>query len=113
MTRATDKDLGELHGKVARVMSGALASFEAAQDAYVKIVERAKATDDDELLPDIPEMPVAPAPLLNVIRQFLSDNKITAAPEDSKDLQELENRLKNNRARRRAVGNVIHLDVDD
>lgn len=111
MSRATEKELGELHGRVARVMNKALENTEIAQDVYQTVAENIR-NSPDELVTELPEVPVVSAPLLSAIAKFLSDNKITAAPEDSKDLKDLQDRLAQKR-KKRAVGNVVHMDFDE
>jgi len=90
---ATEEVLGELHGKVATVMTGALATIEKAQDAYLKAESPTGAA------------PEVSAPLLGVITKFLNDNKITCVPAESTDMSDLAKRLAN---KRKSVGNVVH-----
>jgi hypothetical protein len=80
-------------------MTRALEHFEAAQEAY-------DPTKEDSVLPEVN------ASLMSVITKFLNDNKITATPEDSQEMSELAETLANKRkgARRRQVGNVVHMD---
>lgn len=90
---AKEEALGVLHAKVAKVMSGALDVFEDQQDEYLR-----------GNLEDAPEVN---ASLLSVITKFLADNKITCVPEESAEVSELAERLKNKRRKR--VGSVVHL----
>ena len=96
---ASENELGTLHSKVAKVMTKALDNFVAAQDNFDPSVEGA-------ILPEVN------ASLMSVITKFLNDNKITATPEDSKEMSELATTLANKRQRskRRQVGNVVHMD---
>lgn len=87
--------LGELHVKVARVMHQALDVVDVAQSRYL---------EDEEAID--PPAPIS-APLLSVITKFLSDNSITAAPEESAGMSDLAQRLK---SKRRSVGNVAHIE---
>lgn len=96
---ATEGQLGELHNRVAAVLTKALRVVEKAQDAYLE--------EDVPLEP----MPEVSAPLLSVATKFLADNKITCVPEESEALTDLEATLKAKRERkdrkRLSVGNVI------
>jgi hypothetical protein len=95
---ATESALGELHGKVAKVMTRALDQLEKQQDEW----EQAQALD-------VVEPPPAVNPsLLSVMTKFLSDNKITCDPADSGAMSELEKKLAERRTKRR-VGNVTHI----
>lgn len=101
---ASETVLGELHSKVARVMTQALDVYDTAQEIYLNT-----ARDKIEEGQVIPE-PVLSAPLLGVMTKFLADNKISCVPADSKELSDLEKRLKSKRKRVASVGNVVHLD---
>lgn len=94
---ATEEALGELHGKVAKVMSNALDVAEKAQEVYLEAEGE-----------DIGPPPEVPASLMSVITKFLADNKISCVPAESQGVSALEQRLKNKN--RRSVGNVVHLD---
>ena len=95
---ATEGQLGELHQKVAKVMSNALDRVLETQDAG-----GIKAGDDGELV----EIPLNPA-LLSVVTKFLAENKITCAPETGNHMSELEGKLAERASKRRRVG---HLSV--
>lgn len=96
---ATEQALGELHNKVAKVMSNALDVVEKQQETYLEL-----GLEDAGVAP----APEVSAPLLGVMIKFLNDNKISCVPEESAGVSELAERLKNKK--RRAVGNVVHLD---
>lgn len=91
---AETKALNELHVRVANHMMRALEQNELAAELLIEF-------------PDLPE-PVCrfldnaaqdnPA-LLTVVTKFLKDNSITAAPEESKDLSEVQKLLNQKRAR--------------
>ncbi len=107
---ATEAALGELHSKVAKVMTGALETIDIAQEVYKHQAEQVFA-DPESIIPIEKPPGVSPA-LLGAITKFLSDNSITCAPGESKELSELESTLERKR-RKRTVGNVIHLELDD
>lgn len=90
---ASEGALGELHSKVAKVMSNALDVVEKAQEHWLE-------GDADEPRPEVS------APLLSAITKFLNDNKISCVPEDSKEMSDLEKRLM--AKRKTSVGNVVH-----
>lgn len=99
-TSATEEQLGKLHQRVAKVLSGALDVYEKAQEEYLQDVH-------DDLPP-----PEVNASLLSVMTKFLADNKITCAPAESEALSDLESRLQNKRNRKR-VGNVVQFPTDE
>jgi len=103
MTKATDKLLGELHGRLAKSMIAALSAS-----------EKAEALLDEyrEVLPDaVTEFLESTAgtnpALLQAVSRFLKDNDITCVVEENHDMSELEQRLSNKRKR---VGNVIPIE---
>lgn len=95
---ASESVLGELHRKIAKVMSDSLEVVEVAQSRYLE--------NENEV--DVP--PTVPAALLGVMVKFLADNSITCAPEESTELTELEKKLEARKSKRRTVGNVAVLD---
>lgn len=104
---APEQMLSALHAQIARVMKQELDVYEAAQKWYLEWDGQPVADEDADTLvfPEPPQM--APA-LLSAITKFLKDNSITAAPEDSEELTELEEALQKKRDGRRArVGNVV------
>lgn len=104
MSKATDKKLGELHGKLAESMLSALKSSEVAQallDEYGDELPGPVQVFLDKTASTNPA-------LLTAIAKFLKDNDITCAVEDSPEMTELEQRLQQ---KRRRVGNVIPLDT--
>lgn len=100
MTKATDKTLGELHGRLAKAMLSALSSSEQASSLL------------QEYSDELPEAVVvflgnlsdANPSLLTAVSKFLKDNSITCAIEDNNEMSELEKRLISKRKR---IGNVI------
>ena len=96
---ATETQLGELHAKVATVMTNALDVVAKAQEQYLE-------NEADDIGP----MPEVSAPLLGVMTKFLSDNKISCLIEESGAMGELAQTLAEKRsARRKRVGNVVHM----
>lgn len=106
---ATEEALGELHSKVAKVMTNAIDVIDASQEVYLQMVEVAK--EDPESLLDIPKPPELSPALMGVMTKFLADNKISCIPEESQETSALATRLKNKQ--RRSVGNVVHLTNDE
>lgn len=100
---ATESKLGDLHSKIATVMTKALDTVEKAQDAYLE-------ADADDVGP----MPEVSAPLLGVMVKFLNDNKISCVVDENAAMNELAQTLEEKRkARRKRVGNVVHLDQSE
>lgn len=93
---ATEQELGELHSKVARVMSDALDVYDKAQTVYLEL-------SPEDLKESGIDPPVVSPPLLAVVTKFLNDNKISCVPEDSKEMSELAERLRAKREGRRAI----------
>lgn len=109
---ATEGALGELHAKVAKVMSRAIDQIDTAQVLYDATPDEVKQERGDL------DPPTLSAPLMGVITKFLADNSITCAPEQSEEMSGLERALtekKNKRALRLAgqAGNVAHLAYDN
>lgn len=98
---ATEGRLGDLHNKIADVMIAALDHTEKAQEAFELMAAEMIAEKGIE-------GPVLNPALLSVMVRFLSDNKVTCAPEAGNTMSELEQKLSEKRSRRR-VGNVVHL----
>ena len=107
--KATDKELGELHSLLAKSMKAALEASSEAQDLLDACV------DSGEELPLAVEAFLERAAdanpsLLTAVAKFLKDNNITAAIEDSKDMSELEQRLK--KKRKHSTDNVVPIKED-
>ena len=101
---ATESSLGELHAKVAKVMTRAIDQIGQAQDLYEAIPDEQK--QEQGLI----DPPALSAPLMGVMTKFLADNSITCAPAESDELSGLAQALASKKAKqRRQVGNVVHL----
>lgn len=110
---ATEDDLGNLHNKVAKVMTNALTQIETAQEQFDTLAEA--AGQEPELIASIidkrPE--VSPA-LLSAMTKFLADNHITC--NDAKGAASgLKDTLdqKRKRSARVAVANVIPFAAEE
>jgi hypothetical protein len=103
---ATEQALGELHAKVAKVMTNAIVQIEHAQSLYEAM------PDEDKQEKGLIDPPALSAPLMGVMTKFLADNSITCAPDASEEVTGLERALANKAKRRRQVGNVTHF-VDE
>lgn len=106
MSKASDKILGELHGKLADSMLKALS----ASDTAIALL--------DEFGDELP-MPVitfltqhaeANPSLLTSVAKFLKDNSITCSISDDETMSALGQSLKNKP--RRSVGNVTHINPE-
>ena len=109
MTKANDKELGVLHGLLAKSMKTALEASTEAQDILDACIE------GGEELPLAVEAfleraAAANPSLLTAVAKFLKDNNITAAIEDSKEMSELEQRLKGKR--KHSTDNVVPIKED-
>ena len=105
MSKATDKLLGELHGRLAKSMLGALQASEQAAALLEEYGEELPGAVQAFLVKTADANPA----LLTAVAKFLKDNKITCAIEDSEEMSELEQRLAKKRERK-SVGNVIPID---
>lgn len=105
MTKATDKALGELHGKLAKSMMKALEESDQAQillDIYAEELPTEVA--------DFLEQKSSASPsLLTAITKFLKDNNITCSADDSGEVNALAEHLKN-KVQRKRVGNIVPFD---
>ena len=104
---ATDKQLGELHGRLAEAMLRALDASEAA----AALIEEYAAEMPGAVLEYMSKQAAASPALLTAIAKFLKDNDITCAVEDSEQMTDLQRRLENKQRKR--VGNVTHLHEDE
>lgn len=112
---ATESDLGALHSKVAKVLTGALEVLDRSQEVYMAQTDLlAQNPDDPDLVAASLDLkaPELNASLLSVMTKFLADNKISCAPEESTELTGLASILKQ-KGRRRQIGNVTHLAVGE
>lgn len=100
MNAATDKELSELHSKVAKVLLQKLDSV----DKAILLIAKYEDELPEEVVEYLAEQSNASPALLTVVTKFLKDNDITAVVEESKELTDLEKRLQEKRKRR--VGNV-------
>jgi hypothetical protein len=105
MTKATDKLLGELHGKLANSMLAALTASEQAAALLEEYGEELPGAVQAYLVKTADTNPA----LLTAVSKFLKDNSITCAIEDNEEMSELEERLKKKRERK-LVGKVIPID---
>lgn len=104
MTKATDRLLGELHGKLAKTMIAALEMSDTAEFLLQEYGEELPEAVYDFLSKNTITNPA----LLTSISKFLKDNDITCAVEDNDEMSDLEQRLKTKQRRR--VGNVIPIN---
>lgn len=88
---ATETELGALHSKLTKVLSGALDVFDKAQEAYLE-------ADDD-----VGPAPELSAPVLSVMLKLLSDSKITCVPSENAEVGGLAEKLANRRKNLKAV----------
>lgn len=94
---ASEEALGELHTKVAKVMTRALDQIDKAQDIFDENVDGAD--------PEAAMRPEVSPAMLSAITKFLADNKVTCNPAESENMSDLQRHLKNKK--RRSVGNVV------
>ena len=108
MGSATDKELAELHAKVAKAMSRALDSSDRAETLLNEYEDELPAPVVMFLEHQINANPS----LLTAITKFLKDNEITAQREESTEMTELEERLQKKKSRVR-VGNVVPITDEE
>lgn len=107
--QATDKELGELHKKVARQLA---VQLEQADKAHRLLSRKGEDDWEEEVAEFLLTCSTASPALLTIAAKFLKDNDITCQVEDSKELSNLDKRLAAKRERK-AVGNVIPLLSED
>ena len=107
--QATDKELGELHRKVARQLAIQLEQADKAHHLFSRKGEDGWEEEVSEFL--LTCSTVSPA-LLTIAAKFLKDNDITCQIQDSKELSDLDRRLAEKR-NRKAVSNVLPLLSED
>lgn len=103
MSKATDKLLGDLHGQLAKSM---IANLNASNGAEALLEEHDDLPDD--VVEFLKKVSCTNPAFFTAVSKFLKDNDITCLVEESDDMTELEERLKNKRKR---VGNVIPIDA--
>lgn len=103
-SNATDKQLGELHGKLAKAMLKALN----ASDEAVFLLDEHGADLPTPVYQYLEKQAGANPALLTAVTKFLKDNSITCAVEDSTEMTDLQQRLSDKKRRR--VGNVIPIE---
>ena len=108
MTAATEKELSELHRKVAKALSDKLDSADKATLLLIEFREELP----EEVVEFLETQSDASPALLTVITKFLKDNDITAVVDESKELTELDQLLQKKRQRRQ-VGNVIPIQDEE
>lgn len=104
MSKATDKILGELHGRLAKAMLSALES----SDSAIVLLEQFSEELPEPVAVFLEKQASYNPALLTAITKFLKDNSITCSIEDNEEISELEKRLKDKR--RKSVGNVVTFD---
>lgn len=108
MSPASEKELSELHKKVANVLLKKLESADKAKALLLEFYDELP----EEIIGFMEDQCDASPAFLTVVTKFLKDNNITAVVEDSKELSELDKRLAEKR-QRRVVGNVIPMNDDE
>lgn len=107
MSKANDKELGVLHGKLAKSM---LAALDASEKAKI-LLDQYSHELPDEVTRFLAQHADANPSLLTAVAKFLKDNQITCAMSDSEEMSELEKRLKNKK--RVSIGNVTHITDEE
>lgn len=102
MSKASDKQLGELHGRLAKSMLSALEASDTAASLLDDYAEELPGPVQAFLAKHADANPA----LLTAISKFLKDNDITCAIEDNDELSELEEIISKKRSRK-SVGNVV------
>lgn len=98
---ARESELGELHAKVAKVMSRAIDQIDRAQDLFDVQAKAYETLPPEELAVQAPiEPPQLSAPLMGVMTKFLADNSITCAPEASEEMSGLAKALAEKKKKR-------------
>lgn len=104
-TKATDAILGEIHGKVAGIMLRTLDQTDGAE----YLLDQYREELPEEVIDFLEKCSVISPALLKAVTQFLKDNSITCAIEDSDEMSELQKRLAEKKVRKR-IGNVVPIE---
>jgi len=105
MSKASDKLLGELHGKLAKSMLAALRASENASELLEEYGEELPA----DVVSFLSKTAGTNPSLLTAITKFLKDNDITCSSEDNGEMSEREERLKK-KSERKSVSNIVSFE---
>lgn len=106
MAKATDKTLGELHSKLAKVMLDALSASDEATILLDEFGDELPAP----LIVFLSKARDANPALLSAVTKFLKDNAITCSIDDSNEMSELENLIRKKQHARKRIGNVVPIE---
>ena len=106
MSKASDTQLGILHGKLTKTMLDALEASEVA----IILLEEYEDQLPSKVIDFLEKHALTNPALLTTVARFLKDNSITCAIEDDNQLSELEQRLTEKRQRKVSVSNVVTLE---
>lgn len=106
--QATEKELAELHNKVARQLARQLENA----DMALMLLHDHRDECPEPVIEFLEKCSIASPALLTIAAKFLKDNDITCLVEDSKEMSDLEKRLAAKKERK-AVGNVLPLLPED
>lgn len=106
--QATDKELGELHKKVARQLASQLENA----DVALMLLHDHRGELPEPVVEFLEKCSYASPALLTIAAKFLKDNDITCQVEDSKEMSDLDKRLAAKKARKQ-VGNILPLHNED
>lgn len=106
--QATEKELNELHKKVARQLANQLENA----DIALGLLHEHRGELPENVADFLEKCSIASPALLTIAAKFLKDNDITCQVEDSKEMSDLEKRLAAKKERK-AVGNVLPIHSED
>lgn len=107
MSKASDSQLGVLHGKLAKTMLDALE----ASDTAITLLEEYQDELPEAVTKFLEKHALSNPALLTTVARFLKDNSITCAIEDNEEMSDLEKTLKNKR--KASVTNVVAMTNEE
>lgn len=103
---ATQSEMGTLHSRLARVFQRVLQKYELSLDALDKID---RDNIEEEMLQALLESAEPNPAMLSAVAKFLKDNNVGMDSEAVDELNNIDTRLKERRAARRAAGMRLEL----
>lgn len=108
---AKEDELGEVHSKVASLMTNVLDNYNAAAKKNRELIEAAVPDADPAKTKLVAVQEPSPA-FLNAVTKFLKDNEVTAASDEGAGTDELAKALDQNRKNRGKVVGLADIPLE-
>jgi len=107
---ATEKQLGDLHSKLATILSKVLEGYDKKMDLVNQVLEA--ADPEDKMISVLLEQNIEPSPaMLSAVAKFLKDNEISVDSQELNQLSAQEERLANRKRNRPNLASITDLQV--